>query len=166
MQGVWVQSLVRELRSHMPWGVVKKKNKRHLWSCVTEVPGNTLALRKFQKTTWPSPAGRFLQNGSGPASSFVRSQGTSPLVTASALNRETAPPFAALRIQSPQLCTHRNRPSAQEQQGEFRARTKVYKIPPWCQTKVEKGMRGPGGWAWDGKISRSPWTQTLSGRNY
>ena len=28
MQGTWVQSLVRELRSHMPRGIAKKKKKR------------------------------------------------------------------------------------------------------------------------------------------
>ena len=25
-RGVWVQSLVGEIRSHMPWGTAKKKN--------------------------------------------------------------------------------------------------------------------------------------------
>ena len=28
MQGVQVQSLVRELRSHVPWGVAKKQKKQ------------------------------------------------------------------------------------------------------------------------------------------
>ena len=27
MQGIWVQSLVQELRSHMPYGAVKKKKR-------------------------------------------------------------------------------------------------------------------------------------------
>ena len=63
--------------------------------------------------------------------------------SASAVNRETAPPFAALRIQSPQLCTHTDRPSDQEQEG-VRARTKVSKITPWCKT--QSGERHAGSW--------------------
>ena len=27
-RGVWVQSLVGEIRSHMPWGTAKKKKKK------------------------------------------------------------------------------------------------------------------------------------------
>ena len=45
LQGVWVQSLVRELRFHMPQGMAKKiKNKA---KCYTETPQNALSPMPF-----------------------------------------------------------------------------------------------------------------------